>query len=446
MSSPEPVWSTPSPSPPRACLSSKRKREAPDHLREVEESASPSLKKGKSELSMKRTPQPQLTQSRLTGSGLLQIQGSSAPVAPPGPTPRATENSSADVMDTSAPPQAVGGDGVVAGPPGPTVNSSGTVVTTDFLLKTLKANTDEIIKSFTTNLGALSSRVDGNALKIADNSAAIADQESELTRQRGELEAIRARVSTLERQPVTTKAVRHRAVLSEEYTAARNSIRMWPIRGLSDQDMWGNVGDFIHDTLGVATSDVGHEDIISITRVMEGGAPEEIRDEVLVRFRDRRVRDTVMASSVNLAGCIDQAGRPTAGTRLEIPHELKDTFRLLSRFGTRLRARHGAGTKRHFKFDDYNGSMYANVKLPGDENWTRVSPEMARADLEKSHREEDVLNQRRLAEKLIPGPRERLQRPVPDCPAKRGTEVTAGAPPARRPRWIAPGTTRNTGV
>ena len=392
---------------------------------------------------MKRTPQPQLTQSRLTGSGLLQIQGSSVPPAPPGTTPKAAGTPNVDVMDTSAPPQAVDGNGVVAGPPDPAVNSSGTVVTTDFLLKTLKANTDEIIKSFTTNLGALSSRVDGNALKTADNSAAIADQESELTRQRGELKAIRARVSTLERQPMPTKTVRHRAVLSEEYIAARNSIRMWPIRGLSDHDIWGNVGDFIHDTLRVSTSDVGHEDIVSITRVIEDGTPEEIRDEVLVRFRDRRVRDTVMANSVNLAGCIDQAGRPTAGTRLEIPHELKDTFRLLSRFGTRLRARHGAGTKRHFKFD---GSMYANFKLPGDANWTRVSPEMARADLEKSHREEDVLNQRRLAEKLIPGPRERLQRPMPDRPAKRGTEVTTGAPPARRLRWIAPGTARNTGV
>ena len=348
-------------------------------------------------------------------------------------------------MDASAPP--AGGDcGAPVGPPNPAAHSSGTVVTTDFLLKTLKANTDEIIKSFTTNLGALSARVDGNALKIADNNAAIAEQGSELTRQRSELEAIRARVTTLERHPAPANTVRHRAVLSEEYTAARNSIRMWPIRGLSDQDMWGNVGDFIHDTLGVSTSDVGHDDIMSIRRVMEDGTPDGVSDEVIVRFHDRRIRDTVMANSVNLASCIDQAGRPTAGTRLEIPHELKDTFRLLSRFGTRLRARHGAGTKRHFKFDDYTGSMYANIKLPGDVHWTRVSPEMARADLEKSHREEDVLNQRRLAEKLIPGPRERLHRPMPDRPAKRGTEAMSEAPPTRRSRWMAPGTPGSNGV
>ena len=50
------------------------------------------------------------------------------------------------------------------------------------------------------------------------------------------------------------------------------------------------------------------------------------------------------SSSLVLRSTFDGEGKPTAGIRLELPPELLDTVRLLSRFGTRLRARHGVGT------------------------------------------------------------------------------------------------------
>ena len=202
-----------------------------------------------------------------------------------------------------------------------------------------------------------------------------------------------------------------RAVLSPEYSKARRAIRMWPVLGADEGQLWGNVGDFLHDTMRIPTTDVNQNDIEDVQRV-PGRRSDVVRDEVVVTFRDKDVRDKVMSWSLNLADCIDAAGRPTAGTRLEVPDSLMDTFRLLTRFGTRLRARHGAGTKRHIKFDDYCGSLFTNIKLPGDHNWTRVSPEMARNDLEDSVREENKINQRRLAAKLIPGPRERLANPL----------------------------------
>ena len=94
---------------------------------------------------------------------------------------------------------------------------------------------------------------------------------------------------------------------------------------------------------------------------------------------------------------------------MEIPEELADTFRLLSRFGTRLRARHGNGTRRHIKLDEFKGSLYSNIKLPGDTEWTRVLPEMARADLAASAREVNAANQAWLAAKLIPGPPKQIR-------------------------------------
>ena len=88
---------------------------------------------------------------------------------------------------------------------------------------------------------------------------------------------------------------------------------------------------------------------------------------------------------------MDKEGKPTAGIRLKVPLELDNLFRLLHRFGTRLRARHGVGTKRHIKFDDFNGSLFTNIKLPGYSSWTRVTPAMAREDLGASLHKENAL-------------------------------------------------------
>ena len=192
---------------------------------------------------------------------------------------------------------------------------------------------------------------------------------------------------------------------SQEYQLARRSVRLWPIAGETEEDIWGNVGDFIHDVLRVPHGDVKQDNIVAVERVRGEVTVEGINDQVIVVFADKKERDLVLANSVHLASCVDRAGKPTAGTRLEIPIELRGTFRLLARFGTRLRARHGAGTKRHIKFDDYRGSLYTNIKLPGDTTWTRVSADMARLDLEKSMREEDTVNQKRLAFQAHPWPK-----------------------------------------
>ena len=171
-----------------------------------------------------------------------------------------------------------------------------------------------------------------------------------------------------------------------------------------------------------------------------------------MRFNDKQKRDLVVSSSPNLSSRIDKEGRPTAGIRLEVPPELDDTFRLLHRFGTRLRARHGTGTKRHIKFDDYNGSLFTNIKLPGDTSWTKVTPAMAREDLGASLRKKNAHTQKRLAAKLVPGPLERLGRPMVESRgavplrltgARGHSQVAVEASPSsipsgKRPRWSVP--------
>ena len=76
-------------------------------------------------------------------------------------------------------------------------NSSGQMVTTDFLLKSLQENT--IIKSFTAHLGALSQRVDVNAAKIGVNSGDIAKQGVAISDQGREIASLASRVRVLEK-------------------------------------------------------------------------------------------------------------------------------------------------------------------------------------------------------------------------------------------------------
>ena len=72
-------------------------------------------------------------------------------------------------------------------------------ITEDFLLQSLKLNTDHIIKSFTNHVNMLSQRVNGNAALITDNSASIAKQATTVADQGAELSALSSRVADLER-------------------------------------------------------------------------------------------------------------------------------------------------------------------------------------------------------------------------------------------------------
>ena len=285
---------------------------------------------------MKRTPQPTFTQSKLTS--MLQP---TAAVTSAGPAPAAAPEAAGTKrtmtieqveMDTS-----------------PTAVGKAPLVTEDFLLRTMRENTEQILKSFSAHLGALSQRVDGNAAQIADNRANIAKHEEEMSGQRVELAALASRVDVLEKghgQSRTLRTEQRRAPLSQAYLLARWSVRLWPVTGGDEEALWEGAGDFIHDVQRVSQVDVCQEDIEVVARVLDHSASVG-RDEVLVTFVNSRKRDLVVSHSTNLADRIDTEGRPTAGVRLEVPGELSDTFRLLSRFGTRLRARHGAGTKRH---------------------------------------------------------------------------------------------------
>ena len=59
---------------------------------------------------------------------------------------------------------------------------------------------------------------------------------------------------------------------------------------------------------------------------------------------------------------------------MEIPVHLMPTFKMLERHGHQLRTRYGPELKRHIKYEDNEKSLVLDVKLPGENEWVRMTP------------------------------------------------------------------------
>ena len=425
----------------RASEGKRKRRESnqadKDTVDGTELSASPDLKKGKHS-NMKRTPQLNMAQSRLTGTGgTLKIQQTTLSPAsgPPSSLPDVPAGDSAG---------STGGCGG-APPSQPVAVLAGSGVeplTADFFRGLIGENTRQItqrIDAMAGDVAGLSRSVNENKSRISKITEKMGEHDGAMEAHKSQMKNLEARISRLEER--APSSVGSGADRSESYLWARRSVRFWPIDRSSDDSLWQGAGEFIHSALGIPDSDICQEDIEMVTPAPSPRLPSgNLNNEAIVTFFCPRKRDSVMAKVGALSTFVDGQGKPTAGVRLEIPPQLQDTFRLLSRFGARLRARHGEGTKRHIRFDDMEGTLIASVKLPGDANWSRVTPDMARKDLEETTKEESANIMKRIsavkADSQILGPRQRLAVPMEGIGrAAAGTGQCEPAPAAAQRPW-----------
>ena len=402
-----------------------------DNIDSQQASASPHFKKSK-EMPACRSPNPIM-------KATLSFPGA--------PAATAMETDQNHPVVAAAPSKTSGHTGTPA--PIAVLGTAPALIDPEFLNKM-----DKKIDHLTAGMLSMSARVDEQGKKLGENSALIAGQAEAIATNTSNIAEIFKKLEDLRSGnrgvvPPPAPAAPTRAECSERYRWARRSIRLWPVRAGNEDELLEGVGDFLQDRLLLTSTQVTQESIEDIKKVDDAGTAGLVRDEVIVTLFSQEARDAILMSAKNLAGEVGPSGLPLAGVRLEIPPELDDTFRLLNRFGARLRARHGEGMKRHISFDDFNASLFSIVKLPGDTKWTRVTPHMARQDLDASFREEELTNQKRLAVKLLPGPRERLSRPLPAGDGRPpSTEVmstsagpsTSGQRP--RPKWGAPTASR----
>ena len=251
------------------------------------------------------------------------------------------------------------------------------------------------------NLGNLDKRVTKASDDIRANTAKIDAQASLVHENKSSIAAIRNELVNLKSSGPsfaavagrTPEATEHPPPEDPEYNRARRSLRMWPIDGVTREEMWRDVKDFLQVKL--ALLDITSQAIQSIERpeIPSGVAAKR---EVVVTFTHISTRDSVVGASARLAQYIDDNRKPTAGIRMEIPRRLRAAFASLYKYGQQLRSRHGEGTRKHVKFEDNNRTLYLNVKLPGDETWSRVSLEVARRGLRARQLLTDEQLERRL--------------------------------------------------
>ena len=171
--------------------------------------------------------------------------------------------------------------------------------------------------------------------------------------------------------------------LADKYSFARRSLRLWPVPGGSDTEVRREALRFIHSKLLVPETACSDSKVVRVRRTRQPRRKNaNVNNEVLITFDDRLTRDDVASHGRNLAGYVNDRGVATAGMRMNYPDHLSEDFRVLEWYGAEMRRMHKEGTKRNIKFNDDVSGLCVDVKLPTDEEWYRVTPEMAR-DLKK---------------------------------------------------------------
>ena len=169
------------------------------------------------------------------------------------------------------------------------------------------------------------------------------------------------------------------------FDKARRSMRVWPIKGDDQDEINAEFRDFAIEALLVPDTVVRNAGIVEVIRV-RSSPHASIYLEVLVTFQDSQEHDFYFSKAKNLASFRDDEGNPTAGVRLDIAPYLMPTFKQLNDHGFDIRKVHGKETKRYIKYDEESLSLYLEIRLPGQNKWTRIRPDQARNFSEEKDR------------------------------------------------------------
>ena len=361
-----------------------------DRLRQQEETASPLLKKQK---------------------GTKPTAAVVTPAKPSHPEPEAEAEAETDPDQFYSPTGNFKTPPRSSGSPARERESEMALTMADFKAY-MDANTNKTLAATNTKLEGVDKSLAGVRSTVADidktvrnNSKRLDEQADNIRANDQRIQRIQAELENLKESgaprpprwpspPTPGAAPALTSAQETDYSKARRSLRLWPISGNNNDELWEAAGIFLGTNLGLQGK-LDKSNIEAISRVTLPSGPG-VRLEALVLFTDKDVRDMVLGSAAKLAAYINAEGKPTAGMRIEVPRHLQTDFRILFKYGQGLRTCHGQGTRRHVKFCDVDCSLFLNVKLPGDEGWSRVSTEVAKRGLRAKNKASDGELERRL--------------------------------------------------
>ena len=237
--------------------------------------------------------------------------------------------------------------------------------------------TRDHFNKFERTIQSNSERIECNKKGLDEHGKQLASMRESI--ERIELEQIQARRSLSGKIDQALGARPAVPESSTDYERARRSVRIWPIGGEGEQIV-DNVSHFLRDALGLDEDKVG---VFTALRSVSPPGAGLIYDEIVALFATPQIRDMVMSRGPKLAGFVDKDRKPTCGLRQEIPNHLVPSFRILHKYGINLKKR-APDAKKHIKFDDYNRTLFIQVKVDEDSEWINVSVDEASNTIKKS--------------------------------------------------------------
>ena len=145
---------------------------------------------------------------------------------------------------------------------------------------------------------------------------------------------------------------------------ARRALRLWPVEQANRE----GVARFLTDKLRMDRDFVKEETSnIEVSKVRDHRS--KLKDEVIVHFESKQIRDAVRAKAANLANFGQEVGM-----RLELPDHLQKDFRLLMNLAYDLKKKN-PDLKRNIKFDEDDLGLYMDVQMERDGPWRRIKPD-----------------------------------------------------------------------
>ena len=238
------------------------------------------------------------------------------------------------------------------------------------LFDDLKSHFDKTSQNTTERFEKLIQTVDD---RVTDNAAAISELRETVRRIEG---TVRTPVTGIGREARTVPSKDSPEYRRERYEAARKMLRLWPVRGKEEDELRSEALRFIRQKLQVCHISCTDAQVIKVRRTKQP-RKTSVNNEVLVIFQDKYCRDQVVANAKHLSSYRLPDGRPSAGLRMNYPDHLSADFRVLDWYGAELNRRY-PGTKRNIRFDDDVEGLRMDVKVPHNQDWYRVYPEMAK--------------------------------------------------------------------
>ena len=155
---------------------------------------------------------------------------------------------------------------------------------------------------------------------------------------------------------------------TERFWHARRSLRLWPLgRGTK-----GDLEEYLLTKLRMDREFV-EEELGEVVMVRAREPKNKNKEEFIVTFETKQVRDAVKAKAANLANY-----REEAGMRLHVPDHMQKDFHSLMNLSYDLKKKH-PGLKRNVKFDEHDNGFYMDVKMSEKAEWKRIKPDRAAA-------------------------------------------------------------------